>query len=61
VEREARPGGDVRVTVAVEVERLAEAKAELTVLNGAREPTRDTPAGTARGASRGSTRRGRKG
>ena len=52
LELEARPGGDVRVAVAVDVERLAEAKAELTARDAPGEAPRDAPAGAGSGAGR---------
>src|SRR5438552_1380005 len=43
---EARAGGDVRVAVAVDVERLAEAEPQLTLWDAPGEAPRDAPAGS---------------
>ena len=50
-ELEARAGGDVGTAVAVDVEWLAEAKAELSVLDAAREAAGDAPTGAGRRAA----------
>src|SRR5262249_27606901 len=52
-ELEAGPRGHVRMTIAVDVERLAEAEAELTFRDRAGEPPRHAPAGTGSGAGSG--------
>ena len=44
LELEARAGGDVRVAVAVDVERLAEAETQLTLWDAPGEAPRDAPA-----------------
>src|SRR4051794_4187810 len=49
---EARTGGDVGSAVAVDVERLTEAEAELALGIGAGEAPRQTPAATRRRARR---------
>ena len=58
-ELEARAGGDVGVAVAVDVERLAEAEAELAVRDVAGEATGDAPAGARASEQGGARRRGR--
>ena len=58
-ELEAGSGGDVRVAVAVDVERLAEAEPELTAADAPGEAPRQAPAGSRSGAGRRGTRRSR--
>ena len=51
-ELETSAGGDVRVTIAVDVEWLAEAEPELTAPDAPGDATRHTPASTGSGAGR---------
>src|SRR4029077_16112563 len=52
LELEAGSGGNVRVAVAVDVERLAEAEPQLTVRDGPGEAARQAPPGSGSGAGR---------
>src|SRR5262245_62001570 len=61
LELEAGTGGDVGMAIAVGVERLAEAKSQLSILDAAGKAARQTPTGSRSRAGRRRIRRGREG